>query len=140
MFKEDHTAIMMAPCGINCTHCYAHLRMKKPCPGCRLSDEGKPEHCRKCKIKDCAVQGGHQFCADCGDYPCVLIKRLDKSYRTRYNESLVLNMEVITQKGMDYFLAFEKNRLTCPDCGGSLSIHHKKCVPCGKVFEVGPLE
>lgn len=131
---------MIATCGMNCSYCYAHLKKKKPCLGCRLSDEGKPEHCRKCKIKDCANDKKKLFCSDCSEYPCVLIKRLDKSYRTRYNESLINNMKVINEKGFNYYINYEKDRLKCPDCGGALSIHHKKCSDCGQVFEVHKLE
>jgi len=131
---------MIAFCGMNCTYCYAHHKKKKPCLGCRLSDEGKPEHCRKCKIKGCANERAVLFCFDCFDYPCVLIKRLDKSYRTRYSESLINNMKVINEKGMDYYLRFENERLKCPECGGILNIHHKKCSECSKIFEVYELK
>lgn len=131
---------MIAYCGMNCAYCYAHHKKKKPCLGCRLSDEGKPEHCRKCKIKDCANEKDVLFCYDCSDYPCVVIKRLDKSYRTRYNESLISFMQVINEKGMDYYLKFEKERLKCPECSGTLNIHHKKCSECEKLFEVSELK
>lgn len=33
--------------------CYKHCYHKSPCAGCLNNDNGKPEHCRKCKIKDC---------------------------------------------------------------------------------------
>lgn len=42
---------MFALCGMNCKVCYKHCYHKKPCDGCLNSDKGKPEHCRKCKIK-----------------------------------------------------------------------------------------
>ncbi len=53
MPKEKIDTIMFAPCGMNCTVCHKHCYHKKPCAGCLNSDKGKPEHCRKCKIKDC---------------------------------------------------------------------------------------
>jgi hypothetical protein len=127
---------MIAYCGINCTYCYVHHKKKKPCLGCRLNDEGKPEHCRKCKIKACAKERNILFCFGCSDYPCVLIKRLDKSYRTRYQESLISNMKIISEKGLDYYLKFEKERLTCPECSGILNIHQKKCAEGGKIFAI----
>lgn len=130
---------MIAVCGINCSYCYVHLKKKKPCPGCRISDEGKPEHCRKCKMKECTAKKDVTFCSKCPDYPCILIKRLDKSYRTRYSESLINNFKVIDEKGMSHFLESEKKRLQCPECGGTLSIHHKKCADCGKIFKVSSL-
>ena len=40
---------------------------------------GKPEHCRKCKIKDCIKGKGLSYCFECPDYPCKLIKNLEKS-------------------------------------------------------------
>ena len=53
MPKENIGTSMFAPCGMNCLVCYKHCCHKKPCAGCLNSDKGKPEHCRKCKIKDC---------------------------------------------------------------------------------------
>ncbi|MDF2474136.1 MAG: hypothetical protein K0R21_1918 [Anaerocolumna sp.] len=44
---------MFAPCGMNCMVCYKHCYRKNSCAGCLNSDTEKPEHCRKCKIKDC---------------------------------------------------------------------------------------
>ena len=131
---------MVAVCGMNCSYCYAHLKKKKPCPGCRQSGEGKPDSCRKCNIKSCSIEKGVIFCSECHEYPCILIKRLDKSYRTRYDESLVRNLEVIHTKGMDYYINFEKERFQCPECGGTLNLHHKQCSECGQVFTVRKLD
>ncbi|MGO0807252.1 prolipoprotein diacylglyceryl transferase family protein, partial [Clostridioides difficile] len=39
-----------------------------------------PEHCRKCKIKDCVCQKGLFYCFECFNFPCKLIKNLEKSY------------------------------------------------------------
>ena len=52
---------MFAPCGMNCMVCYKHCYTKKtkqPCGGCMVESKGKPEHCRKCKIKDCVQSKG----------------------------------------------------------------------------------
>ena len=53
MPKDEIDINMFAPCGMNCIVCYRHCYHKKPCAGCLNSGKGKPEHCRKCKIKDC---------------------------------------------------------------------------------------
>src|SRR3989304_9257727 len=82
---------MLAPCGITCMACYVYLKKKNPCLGCRGQDESKPAHCRKCKIKDCAIARRVDFCFDCPAYPCAIVKRLDKSYRQRYQFSLIDN-------------------------------------------------
>ena len=84
MPKENVDTVMFAPCGMNCLVCYKHCCHKKPCAGCLNSDIGKPEHCRKCKIKDCVRGKGISYCFECPDYPCKLIKNLEKSYNKRY--------------------------------------------------------
>ena len=71
---------MFAPCGMNCEVCYKHCYNKKTCAGFLNSDKGKPEHCRKCKIKDCIKAKALSYCFECTEYPCKLIKNLEKSY------------------------------------------------------------
>lgn len=78
MPTEKMDTAMFAPCGMNCLVCYKHCYHKKPCAGCLNSDMGKPEHCRKCKIKDCIKGKGLSYCFECPDYPCKLIKNLEK--------------------------------------------------------------
>ena len=79
MPTENINKGMFAPCGMNCMVCYKHCYHKKPCAGCLNSDTGKPEHCRKCKIKDCAKAKGLSYCFACSEYPCKPIKNLEKS-------------------------------------------------------------
>ena len=131
-----HSKNMVATCGMNCTYCYVHHKKKKPCMGCRESGEHKPASCRKCKIKDCVMLKSIKFCYECDEYPCVLVKRLDRSYQKRYQESLIRNMKIIDEQGMDHFLDIEKERLKCPDCEGILNIHDKICSDCGKNFNI----
>ena len=79
MPKEKIDTTMFAPCGMNCMVCYKHCFHKKPCAGCLNCDEGKPEHCRKCKIKDCIKEKPLSYCFECPEYPCKLIKILKKA-------------------------------------------------------------
>ena len=65
MPKENIDTTMFAPCGMNCLVCYKHCYHKKPCAGCLNSDKGKPEYCRKCKIKDCIKDKGLSYCFEC---------------------------------------------------------------------------
>lgn len=62
MPKEKIETSMFAPCGMNCKVCYKHCYHKKSCAGCLNSDIGKPEHCRKCKIKDCIIEKALSYC------------------------------------------------------------------------------
>ena len=101
MPKESIDTIMFAPCGMNCMVCYKHCYHKKPCAGCLNGDTGKPEHCRKCKIKDCVCQKGLFYCFECFNFPCKLIKNLEKSYNKRYQASLMENSKFVQQYGLE---------------------------------------
>lgn len=121
---------MLAPCGITCAVCYVHLRDKKPCPGCRGKDAAKPEHCRKCKIKNCAVSRRVGACHECASFPCALLKRLDRSYRQRYRVSLIENALRLRDLGARGYLLEERQKWTCA-CGGAISLHDAACSECG---------
>ena len=126
--------IMFAPCGMNCTVCYKHVGIRKssiPCEGCLVSEKGKPEHCRKCKIKVCAQDKGYVHCFECSDFPCKLIKNLEKSYNKRYDASLVEHSLAAKEKGIAVFLEQDRKKWTCSKCGGAYSLHDRVCSECG---------
>lgn len=122
---------MFAPCGMNCMVCYKHCDSKKPCAGCLNSDAGKPEHCRKCAIKDCVKEKGYTYCYECGEYPCKRLKNLEKSYQTRYHASLLENSKAVKELGLAAFMERQKKRYTCHVCGGVISLHDAVCTECG---------
>ena len=121
---------MFAPCGMNCMVCYKHCYHKKPCAGCLNNNVGKPEHCRKCRIKDCVQDQGLTYCFACSYYPCKLIKNLEKSYNSRYRASLMKNSESVRQHGLIAFMEQQKEKYACPNCGGIVSIHDMECSEC----------
>lgn len=110
---------MFAPCGMNCMVCYKHCYHKKPCAGCLNSDKGKPEHCRKCRIKACALEKGVQYCFECAAYPCKPVKSLEKSYNIRYNTSLMENSRRVKESGLEAFMAQQKRCLPVQTAAGS---------------------
>ena len=122
--------IMFAPCGMNCKVCYKHCYHKIPCAGCSSSDKGKPEHCRKCKIKDCIKEKSLSYCYECSEYPCKLIKNLEKSYNKRYQASLIENSRFVQAYGLEQFMVHQKEKYTCSKCGGIISIHDRECSEC----------
>ena len=127
---ENIDVKLFAPCGMNCMVCYKHCYHKKPCAGCLYCDDGKPEHCRKCGIKDCAAEKGHSYCFECREYPCKHIKRLEKSYNTRYGASLMENSVMVKELGLEAFMELQHDRFTCPICGGVISVHDAECSDC----------
>ena len=112
MPDEHIDTSMFAPCGMNCKACYKHCYHRKPCAGCLNSDQGKPEHCRKCKIKDCIKEKSLSYCFDCSEYPCRLIKNLEKSYNKRYQASLIENSRFVQEYGLDCFMEQQKEKYT----------------------------
>lgn len=123
---------MFAPCGMNCKVCYRHCGHKKPCDGCLKSDDGKPEHCRKCGVKDCARQHGVIYCFACPEFPCKRIKSFEKSYNRRYQASLVDNSKSVREQGLERFMCAQRERYTCRKCAGIISLHDRACSECGE--------
>ncbi|MBN2653039.1 MAG: DUF3795 domain-containing protein [Spirochaetales bacterium] len=135
-FKERIPENAASYCGVNCNVCYAFLKKKKNCLGCKNGDDGKPEHCRACKIKECAISKGLEYCFDCEEYPCTVLKRLNKSYLMRYGEDLMGNLRQIKDVGVKKFLENERVRWECHECKGVVSVHSRICSECGKDWKV----
>ena len=124
----------IAPCGVNCTLCYAWQRKKNKCGGCLGGDADKPLHCRKCAIAGCGLSGGGfpKYCYECsGKFPCLRLKRLDRQYRQKYCVSLTGNLEKIRDSGLEAFGESEAAKWKCPSCGGLLCVHKPECLHCG---------
>ena len=126
-------SLLIAPCGMNCGICYAHLREKNRCPGCRFLKSNIPISIARCKIKNCEriSKSKVQFCFKCNDYPCKNLKDLDKRYRTKYGMSEIDNLESIKNKGISKFIESEKIKWACSKCGGTINVHKKICSVCG---------
>lgn len=124
--------IMFAPCGMNCIVCYKHCYTKKPCEGCFNSEKGKPEHCRRCKIKECTNIKSVKYCFECSEFPCKQIKNLEKSYNTRYNTSLISNNLAVKQEGLESFMKRQQLEYKCDHCCGVISLHDDECSECKK--------
>ncbi len=122
--------ILFAPCGMNCMVCYRHCQPKKPCEGCLKGGAGMPSHCRACRIKNCVREKGLSYCHACREYPCGRIRSLDKSYRTRYQASLIANGLFVREHGVTAFLERQKRAYTCIACGGVVSLHDGECSEC----------
>ena len=63
------------------------------------------------------------------------MKQLEKRYRTRYGMSMLENLDAIRQNGIRAFIRAERERWTCPACGGTIDVHHGRCSECGKERE-----
>lgn len=119
---------------MNCGICLAYLREKNRCPGCRGSDEDKPNSCVRCRIKTCRTlrREKAKFCIQCIDSPCDRLKSLDKRYRLKYHMSMIENLKYIKELGIRKFLQKEKTRWACEKCGGTICVHRGYCLNCKK--------
>ncbi len=129
---------LIAPCGMNCGICIGHLRDRRPCGGCKgRKDVNKPNACRSCSIVNCELLTKTEsgFCYACVKYPCTRLKMLDKRYRTNYGMSMIENLELIKNQGLEAFLRIEGSRWKCKKCGSGLSAHRDSCIQCGTDFE-----
>ncbi len=134
--QTSHTLI--APCGMNCNICMAYLRDKNTCNGCRKITKNETKTRVNCVIRNCEHLKtlGLEFCSDrCPKFPCRRLKQLDERYRTKYKMSMLDNLEFIRTKGLDQFVAKEKERWRCEICGSSISVHHGYCLHCKKKRE-----
>ncbi len=125
----------IAPCGMNCALCIGYLRERKPCQGCLGDDENKPHHCVVCRIRNCNERNpeeGLGYCFQCDKYPCQRLKQLDKRYSGKYHMSMLENLEMIKDQGIERFIENEIRRWTCPNCGQLVSVHRDNCIRCGK--------
>ena len=125
---------LIALCGMNCGLCSAYQRDKNTCPGCRGTDEMLPNYCNSCIIRNCEIlkENNWKFCSvKCDKYPCLRLRNLDKRYRTKYNMSMIENLENISANGIRAFVKSEKTRWACPECGNSICVHRGHCLVCG---------
>ena len=113
---------LIAPCGINCGVCRAYLRKNNPCHGCRQAEKNLPKSRMDCKIRTCKKREG-DFC-DCKDFPCERLAHLDKRYRTKYDMSEIDNLKEIKEKGIEKFLAHQKQKYISEK--GVYCVHDKK--------------
>lgn len=130
--KNSSTFLLIAPCGMNCALCYAYQRTKNHCPGCRVEDDRKSFSCANCRIKNCAKlkDASISFCYECESFPCKRLKHLDKRYRTKYNMSMIENLESIKKNGIEKFASSENKRWACNNCGESICVHKGGCLNC----------
>lgn len=123
---------LIAPCGMNCRLCMAYQRVKNHCNGCWDDSGYKAKSCSGCIIKNCPTIKSNKsgFCYDCENYPCKRLIQLDKRYTTKYNMSMLENLQHIKEYGMKSFLKNEEKKWTCKQCGNIICVHKSICFRC----------
>jgi hypothetical protein len=124
----------IAPCGMNCGICVAFFgytltgkKRKQTCNTCR-SRKSKcafiKQQCNKLASKQI------EYCFECAIFPCEHLKKLDERYRNNYRMSMIENLNYIKSNGVNQFLKREQDRWKCPNCGGTVCVHNRKCYSC----------
>jgi hypothetical protein len=114
---------MIAPCGIDCGVCLAHLRKENRCAGCRDDSRPKPKTRTLCRIKSCTSREG-KFCFACKTFPCERLVRLDNRYRKKYGMSEIENLMSIKKTGIVNFVRSERKKWQSKE--GTLCVHDRK--------------
>ncbi len=127
----------IAPCGMNCGVCISFLAMendinsqgfnKQYCPGCL--PRGK--NCAFLK-KHCNLLGKGliRFCFECSDFPCDRLINLDKRYSAKYHLSMIENLQIIKEQGIEKLLEREEAKWRCPKCDHTICCHNGLCLSC----------
>ena len=134
--KESFKQELIASCGMNCGICIGFFgyamngrKRKTTCIGCRPRDKScafLKKHCKRLLKKEI------EYCYECNDFPCKYLDALDKRYREKYDMSMIENLKFIKEEGMNRFLEQQKEKYTCPECGGVICVHNKTCYGCEK--------
>jgi len=129
--------VHIAPCGMNCSVCIAYqfqqnelnkLGFKRAyCLGCITRGENCKHMKDSCEL---LKEGKVRFCYECDSFPCKRLKSLDKRYRSKYHLSMIDNLKLIQEMGMDAFLEKEKIKWSCPKCGSYICCHNGLCLNC----------
>jgi len=128
---------LIAVCGMNCRICVAYFgynmsgkKRKDPCPGCRPSGKSCAFIKKRCEK---ALKKEVNYCFECEDFPCKILEKLDKTYRERYEMSMVDNLNFIKKNGIEKFLRSQEEKYRCDECGGVICVHTGKCYECNKI-------
>ena len=97
---------LLAPCGINCISCE---RYQNPCAGCLIGDD---------------------YCGRCSEFPCPQMKKHSKKYIKRYDLNTLESAKRIKNMGIGKITDSDREKWTCPQCGGVIKFQTKKCSEC----------
>lgn len=123
---------LIAPCGMNCTICRSYLLSK--CVGCRIRNKKCAFLKKRCEDNLRLLKGEVKYCFECQCFPCEALSKLDDGYRKRYKMSMIDNLKVIQEKGIDQFVLIQNYRYKCSECGHVISVHDQKCLYCGQKY------
>ncbi len=128
---------LIVPCGMNCSVCSGYLAwrhdvkskgIKMPyCKGCKPRDKQCAFLMKRCNL---LLNKQVKYCFECSDFPCRNLSHIDKRYRSHYKMSMIKNLKLIREKGINRLLQSEEKKWQCPNCGGVICCHNGICFNC----------
>jgi hypothetical protein len=102
------------------------------CGGCK--SDAVYTGCSTCNLRQCAREKGVAHCIDCSDYPCKMYSNWQSAakFLVPHSSDAVSSLEAIKRDGVASWLAAQKRRWSCPDCGSLFSWYSPKCYKCGR--------
>jgi hypothetical protein len=112
--------------------CLAGVPKKElACGGCK--SDTVYAGCSTCSLRRCARERGIAHCVDCGDYPCKMYSKWQSVAKfLPHTCNAASSLEAIKRDGIAPWLAAQKKRWSCPDCGTPFSWYATECRKCGR--------
>jgi hypothetical protein len=152
----DQKKALSAVCGLFCPSCIIYIAQRESpenrkqiakdlelppemlkCDGCRT--ENRFIYCdRNCKMMPCAEEKGVDFCGECGDYPCEVIKAFQAEMPHRLE--LWAAHDRIKEVGYEKWFDEMMEHYSCPECHTINTAYHPACRQCGTEPSCGYIE
>ncbi len=98
------------------------------CHGCKSAQADIC--CADCDTRTCARAKGVEFCIECAEYPCQELSDF-RNDKYAHHSTIFKNLAAIKEMGVEAWLAEEKKRWACPQCGERFYWFSEKCARCG---------
>ena len=81
------------------------------------------------------MRGKHlRHCGECKEFPYEERRNLDSRYLIKYGIDLKDNVRQLGLLGPGRWMAVQRERFTCPECGDIISPYTRVCYACGAVI------
>jgi hypothetical protein len=102
------------------------------CGGCK--SDSVYAGCSICNLRRCARERGVEHCIECVKYPCTSYRRWQSVAKAMapHARTAPESLVAIRRDGAAAWLAEQKCRWSCPDCGTPFSWYARTCAACGR--------
>ena len=145
--SSDQKKELSAVCGLFCPSCIIYIAQRESpekrkqiaenfkippemlkCDGCRA--ETRFYYCEhNCKMVPCAQEKGVDFCGECDEYPCEIIKTFQAEMPHRLE--LWAAQDRIKEVGFETWFDEMLEHYSCPECNTINTAYHPACRECG---------